>query len=179
MVEVVVWSLAIDEKNQYPVVILQTKDGSKRLPIWIGPPEASAIAMEIAGKTFQRPLTHDLLVSILKGLEIKVQKVEVTDLVENTFFAKIYLEKDGEVLCIDARPSDSIAIALKTKAQIFANPKLFSDEIESLFSSIEPVAKEGTSAGGEDEPESRERRQEELRRFIENLNPKDFGKFSF
>jgi bifunctional DNase/RNase len=170
MIEVVVWSLAIDEKNQYPVVILQTKDGSKRLPIWIGPPEASAIAMEIAGKKFQRPLTHDLLVSILGGMEIKVQKVEVTDLVENTFYAKIYLEKDGKILCIDARPSDSIAIALKTKARIFANPKLFTDEIESLFSSVEPVAKE---------EESDERRAEELRKFIENLNPKDFGKFSF
>jgi bifunctional DNase/RNase len=170
MIEVVVWSLAIDEKNQYPVVILQTKDGSKRLPIWIGPPEASAIAMEIAGKKFQRPLTHDLLVSILGGMEIKVQKVEVTDLVENTFYAKIYLEKDGKILCIDARPSDSIAIALKTKARIFADPKLFTDEIESLFSSVEPVAKE---------EESDERRAEELRKFIENLNPKDFGKFSF
>lgn len=170
MVEVVVWSLAIDEKNQYPVVILQTKDGSKRLPIWIGPPEASAIAMEIAGKKFQRPLTHDLLVTILGGLEIKVQKVEVTDLVENTFYAKIYLEKDGKILCIDARPSDSIAIALKTKARIFANPKLFTDEIESLFSSVEPVAKD---------EENEERRADELRKFIENLNPKDFGKFSF
>jgi hypothetical protein len=170
MVEVVVWSLAIDEKNQYPVVILQTKDGSKRLPIWIGPPEASAIAMEIAGKKFQRPLTHDLLVNIMKGLDVKVQKVEVTDLVENTFFAKVYLEKGGDILCVDARPSDSIAIALKTKARIFANPKLFTDELESLFSSVEPVAKD---------EESEERRAEELRRFIENLNPKDFGKFSF
>ncbi|MBU1702387.1 MAG: bifunctional nuclease family protein [Candidatus Eisenbacteria bacterium] len=170
MVEVEVWSLAIDEKNQYPVVILQTRDGSKRLPIWIGPPEASAIAMEIAGKKFQRPLTHDLLAIILQGMGVHVQRVEVTELVENTFYAKIYLEREGEVLCIDARPSDSIAIALKTKARIFVNPQLFSEEVGSLFSTVEQV--------GQNE-EDEERRAEDLRRFIEDLNPKDFGKFSF
>ncbi len=90
MVEVEVLSLAIDEKNQYPVVILQTLDGSQRLPIWIGPPEASAIAMEIAGKKFQRPLTHDLLVSILKGLQAKVTRVEICDLKDNTFYPSTF-----------------------------------------------------------------------------------------
>jgi bifunctional DNase/RNase len=170
MVEVKVWSLAVDEKNQFPVVILQSLDGSKRLPIWIGPPEASAIAMEIAGKKFQRPLTHDLLVSILAGLGAKVRRVEITDLRENTFYAKIYLEANGELLAIDARPSDSLALALKSKARVFVAPHLFAGEIDSLLQSESaPPAEE----------QSEEERVAELKSFLDNLNPKDFGKFSF
>lgn len=170
LVEVEVLSLAIDEKNQYPVVILQTLDGSRRLPIWIGPPEASAIAMEIAGKKFQRPLTHDLLVNVLKGLQAKVRRVEICDLKENTFYARITIEAAGQILSIDARPSDSIALALKTKAKIFAVEELLTDELDRL------IQTEGPAKAPEP---SDEQRAEELRRFIENLNPKDFGKFTF
>jgi uncharacterized protein len=170
MVEVEVLSLAIDEKNQYPVVILQTLDGGRRLPIWIGPPEASAIAMEIAGKKFQRPLTHDLLVSVLKGLQAKVLKVEISDLKQNTFYAKITIEAAGQILSIDARPSDSIALALKTKAKIYAAEELLTDELDRL------IQTEGPAKAPE---QTDEQRAEELRRFIENLNPKDFGKYSF
>lgn len=170
MVEVEVLSLAIDEKNQYPVVILQTLDGARRLPIWIGPPEASAIAMEIAGKKFQRPLTHDLIVSVLKGLQAKVRKVEICDLKSNTFYAKITIEAAGQILSIDARPSDSIALALKTKTRIFAAEELLTDELDRL------IQTEGPAKAPE---QSDEQRAEELRRFIENLNPRDFGKYSF
>lgn len=170
MVEVEVLSLAIDEKNQYPVVILQTLDGSQRLPIWIGPPEASAIAMEIAGKKFQRPLTHDLLVSILKGLQAKVTRVEICDLKDNTFYAKVTIEAAGQILSVDARPSDSIALALKTKARIFAAKELLTDELDRLIQ---------TEVPGKGEEKTDEQKAEELRKFIENLNPKDFGKFQF
>jgi uncharacterized protein len=170
MVEVEVLSLAIDEKNQYPVVILQTLDGNRRLPIWIGPPEASAIAMEIAGKKFQRPLTHDLLASVLRGLQAKVRRVEISDLKQNTFYAKITIEAAGQILSIDARPSDSIALALKTKAKIYAAEELLTDELDRLIQSEGPAkAPEQTD----------EQRAEELRRFIENQNPKDFGKYTF
>jgi len=170
MVEVEVLSLAIDEKNQYPVVILQTLDGARRLPIWIGPPEASAIAMEIAGKKFQRPLTHDLLVSVIKGLQAKVRRVEICDLKQNTFYARITVEAADQILSIDARPSDSIALALKTKAKIYAAEELLTDELDRLIQTEGPARA----------PEvSDEERAEELRRFIENLNPKDFGKYTF
>lgn len=170
MVEVEVLSLAIDEKNQYPVVILQTLDGARRLPIWIGPPEASAIAMEIAGKKFQRPLTHDLIVTILKGLQARIRRVEICDLKQNTFYARITIEAQGQLLSIDARPSDSIALALKTKAKIFAAEELLTDELDRLIQAEGPAkAPEMTD----------EQRAEELRRFIENMNPKDFGKYSF
>jgi bifunctional DNase/RNase len=168
VIQVKVWSLAVDEKNQFPVVILQSLDGSKRLPIWIGPPEASAIAMEVAGKKFQRPLTHDLIVSILAGLNAKVSRVEITDLRDNTFYAKIYLELDGQIVAIDARPSDSLAVALKSKAKIYVAPKLFTDELDRLVQTNEE----------ESEP-SDEERTRQLKDFLENLNPKDFGKFRF
>jgi uncharacterized protein len=170
MVEVKVWRLAVDEKNQFPVVILQSVDGSKRLPIWIGPPEASAIAMEIAGKRFQRPLTHDLLMAILQGLGAKVRRVEITDLRENTFYAKIYLEAAGELIAIDARPSDSLAVALKSKARIFVAPHLFSSELDALIQTESaPVAEEPSDA----------ERAGELKDYIESLDPKDFGRFTF
>lgn len=166
-VEVVVWTLAIDQKNQAPVVILKDADGDRKLPIWIGPQEANAIAFDLAGRKFPRPLTHDLLHSILKGLGARVQRVEITELKGNTFFAKIFIEHEGQILCVDARPSDSIALALKAKAKIFAASQLFSDELDRLLAE---------AAGPEDTPEQR---AEELKSFIENLDPKDFGKFSF
>lgn len=170
MIEVKVWSLAVDEKNQFPVVILQSVDGAKRLPIWIGPAEASAIAMEIAGNKFQRPLTHDLLVSILQGLGAKVRRVEITDLRENTFYAKIYLEAGGELMAVDARPSDSLAVALKSKARIFVAPHLFSNELDEL---MQTGSRPSPGEANEEE------RVAELKSFLENLNPRDFGKFTF
>jgi hypothetical protein len=170
MIEVKVWSLGVDEKNQFPVVILQSLDGTKRLPIWIGPPEASAIAMELAGQKFQRPLTHDLLMSVLNGLGAKVRRVEITDLRENTFYAKIYLEAGGELLALDARPSDSIALAQKAKARIFVAPHLFSTELDALMQT--------DPAPPSDEADDEERARE-LKSLLENMNPKDFGRFSF
>ncbi len=168
LVEVVVATLILDPKSQIPVVVLKEALGERQVPIWIGNPEGSVIAMELAGRKFPRPLTHDLLMSALKGLKAKVQRVEICDLVDSTFFAKVYVEKDNEILCIDARPSDSIALALKSKAKIYADAKLFSSEIDGLLA----------SAGGSSEGTS-EQRAEELREFIENLDPKDFGKFRF
>jgi uncharacterized protein len=168
LVEVVVWTLALDQQSHTPVVILKEASGDRKLPIWIGPPEANVILMDLMGRKFPRPLTHDLLQSILKGLAARVQRVEITDLVENTFFAKILVEHAGGVLSIDARPSDSIALALKAKAKIYAEAKLFSGELDRLL--------DGVSGGAE---ETAEQRAESLKEFIENLDPKDFGKFRF
>ena len=168
LVEVVVMTLAMDQKNQSPVVILKDAVGERKIPIWIGHPEASIIAMELAEKKFPRPLTHDLLTSVLRVMNARLQRVEITDLEGNTFYAKMYLEQAGEIFCVDARPSDSIALALKNKSKIYADAKLFSGEIDSLL----------TNAGAMDEDIS-ENRADELKEFIENLNPKDFGKFRF
>ena len=163
MVEVKVWGLALDDKSKVPVVILQEVQGKRRLPIWIGPSEANAIAMEMEGKKFQRPLTHDLLAAILHGLKAIVSRVEITDLRDNTFFARILIERGPEVLAIDARPSDSVALALRMHAPIFVEPRLMAEDFEAALP--EQTAK------------SEEEKTEELRRWIEELNPKDFGKF--
>lgn len=170
MIQVKVWNLAFDEKQQFPVVILQTLDGTKKLPIWIGPPEASAIAMEIQGKKFQRPLTHDLLLAIVQGLSAKVLRIEIVDLRENTFFARILLECNGQIVSVDARPSDSLALALKSKAKIYVSPSLFTSELDSLVQT-EPEAE------SPEQPD--EYRARQLKAEIENLNLKDFGRFTF
>ena len=124
MNEVKVASLGLDKASDTPVVILQEMDGERVLPIWIGPGEASAIAMELAGMKFSRPLTHDLFTSLMQGLGSELQRVLITRVVDNTYHAELILRRDGEMVSIDARPSDSIAIALRAKAPIFAHEDL-------------------------------------------------------
>jgi hypothetical protein len=118
MVRVTVGGLVRDQRNN-PVVLLKVEDGAEALPIWIGHAEALAIELHIKGQRFERPLTHDLLKTMLDGLGAIVSKVAVTDLRDNTFFAKIYIKRDSDVFVVDSRPSDSIALALKTGADIF------------------------------------------------------------
>ena len=158
MVEVKVWKLAMDGRTDTPVVILREVGGQRILPIWIGLAEARAIAMELAGKRFQRPLTHDLIKTIIMGLDATVRKVVICELKDNTFYAKIYLEKGDEVVGIDARPSDSIAIALRTKSPIYVAQQLFENQ---------PIS---TEMSEEDQAES-------LRKYLDDLSPEDFGNY--
>jgi bifunctional DNase/RNase len=159
VVEVKINGLAVDAGAKSHVVILKEKDGERVLPIWIGPAEAQAIARELAGQRFPRPLTHDLLATIVEGLKAKVTRVVISDLRDNTFFANLVIERDGEVVSIDARPSDSIAVALRCGADIFVNEKLLAEP-------------------GEQEEPTEEEKAQELRRFLENLDPEDFGKYN-
>ncbi len=124
LVEVRVQSLGLDRTTNNPVVILREQGGERVLPIWIGPGEASAIAMQLAEWTFSRPLTHDLLVSVLGGLGGSLERVIITQVVENTYFAELIIQRNGGVISVDARPSDSIAVALRVKAKIFAEEAL-------------------------------------------------------
>ena len=157
MIEMTVSGLAIDDRTQTPVVILREREGQRMLPIWIGPSEASAIAMELTGRKFQRPLTHDLLKTVIDGLGAKVPKVAIVDLREKTYFAKVYLERDDEVLAIDARPSDCIALALRTKSPIFVREELL-------------------RADDSAEEANYEQSMEELQRQLEEMDPDEFGK---
>ena len=159
VVEVKINGLAVDQTAKSHVVILKEREGERVLPIWIGPSEAQAIARELAGQRFPRPLTHDLLAIIVEGLKAKVTRVVISDLKDNTFFANLILERDGEVVSVDARPSDSIAVALRCSAPIFVNDKLLAEP-------------------GEQEEPSEEDKARELRRFLENLDPEDFGKYN-
>jgi bifunctional DNase/RNase len=162
MIPVRVGGLAIDERTKSPVVLLQEIEGPRVLPIWIGPMEASAIHSELTGKKFQRPLTHDLLLSIIEGLHGKVSRVVISDLKESTFFAHIYLEGGHGPVSVDARPSDSIAVALRSRAPIFILDSLFEKSAQTP----------GPEAPVEKSPEEK---AEELRRYLEGLHPEDFG----
>lgn len=170
VVEARVNGLILEHKTQQNIVVLREAEGQRILPIWIGPGEAQAIRRILSEETFPRPLTHDLLVIILEGLKAKITRVVISDLRENTFFASVIVEHGSEVLSVDARPSDSIALALRAKAPIYVNEKL-----------LQPApAEEATpEEGGEPRPLTDEEKAEQLRRYLEKLNPEDFGKFQF
>jgi len=121
VVPVEVSRLVYDESIQTPVVILKENQGKRILPIWIGHAEASAIAYAMEGVQVERPLTHDLITRILLGVGAKVEKIVINQLKDNTFYARIILNTDTGMVSIDARPSDSIAIALRTNAPIFVS----------------------------------------------------------
>src|SRR5687768_6574174 len=124
MIEVKVQSLGLDRTSNTPVVILQEKDGTRVLPIWIGPAEASAIAMELAGMKFARPLTHDLFPTLIRGLGGTLTRVLITRVEDNTYYAELVITRGDEVFTVDARPSDSIAIALRSRADLYAGDDL-------------------------------------------------------
>ena len=165
MIQVKVSGLIVDDASKSPVVILQEVEGERYLPIWIGPFEAQAIANEIQGKKFPRPLTHDLLFTAIGSLKAQVNRIVISDLREKTFYASIILERAGEVMSLDARPSDSIALAVRAAAPIFVAEKVFEGEATAR------------PPGLSDEP-TEEEKAEELRRRLEGLDPEDFGKFS-
>ncbi len=167
-IEVRVHGLILEQKTQQNIVILREIEGERILPIWIGPSEAHAIRRFLAEEAFPRPLTHDLIQLVVEGLKGHVTRIVIADLRESTFFASIVIERDGEVLSIDARPSDSIAVALRAKAPIFVNEKLLQ---------VPPQAAEEETTEAEPRALTEEEKAEQLRRFIEKLNPEDFGKF--
>jgi bifunctional DNase/RNase len=168
VVEARVNGLILEHKTQQNIVILREAEGQRILPIWIGPGEAQAIRRILAEEPFPRPLTHDLLVITLEGLKAKIARVVIADLRENTFFASVIVEHEAQVLSIDARPSDSIALALRAKAPIYVNEKLLQPP---------PVEEAAPEEGSEPRPLTDEEKAEQLRRYLEKLNPEDFGKF--
>jgi bifunctional DNase/RNase len=176
LVEVRVQSLALDRTTNTPVVILQEVNGDRVLPIWIGPGEASAIAMQLANMEFSRPLTHDLLCAVLKGLGGSLQKVIITKVEASTYYAEMIVRRNGEVFSLDARPSDSIAVALRVSARIFAQESLLEE------ATIEIADEEGQASAGPKglgEPSAKEGMgPEELQAYLRRLNPEDFGRFT-
>jgi len=158
MIEMKVSGLGLDKNSDTPVVLLKEADGERVLPIWIGHAEASAIAIALEGIKVERPLTHDLMRSIIEGLKVKVTRILISELKDNTFYAKIYLERGKSIINVDARPSDSIALALRTDVPIFVSQEVLSSS--------------GTSMQIDDET-----RAKALKRFLANLNPEDFGKY--
>ncbi|MDE2773015.1 MAG: bifunctional nuclease family protein [Gemmatimonadota bacterium] len=173
LVEVKVQSLGLDRSSNTPVVILEETGGERVLPIWIGPGEASAIAMQLADMEFSRPLTHDLLVAVLNGLGGSLRKVVISRVEKNTYYAELIVHRNGEVISVDARPSDSIAIALRTKARIFAQDDLLE---RASIEIAEEAPDPGSTPKGEGPSETMD--PEQLEEHLRRLNPEDFGRFT-
>jgi hypothetical protein len=158
----VIAGLTVDPLTNSPIVILKEIGGERTLPIWIGLLEATAIASELEGIKFSRPMTHDLLKNIMSLMEVKVNKIEVCDLKNNTYFALIYIDHKGKEISIDARPSDALALSLRMGAPIFV-----SEDVIKKSSQIELKA----------EPEDKTEQGKKWQEILEKLNPDDFGKY--
>jgi bifunctional DNase/RNase len=156
-IEMLIKGLMVDPITNMPIIILRDKDGQKVLPIWVGVFEANAIALQIENVETPRPMTHDLLKNVIQDLEATVKKIVVSDLKENTFYALIYLQRHGETIAIDARPSDAIALALRTRVPIFVE-ELVIDNAKTI-----------------DTPEKAD--SERLQKWLESLDPDDLGKY--
>jgi bifunctional DNase/RNase len=172
MIEVVVSRLGLDSSTQSYVVILQEKDGERLLPIWIGQPEAESIVMQMHDIKRVRPLTHDLCKSLIMALDGALRRVQITRVEKNTYYAQLDIERGTDIVRVDARPSDSIAIALRCSAPIFASEDLLSEvQIEE---SMETPELEGEAEAARAEGELS---AEQLKEYLERLRPEDFGKF--
>ena len=153
--EMKVTGIAIDPFTNSPIVILKSEDGLKVLPIWVGYMEASSIAMELEKTPRARPITHDLMKNIFDQMNFKLSKIEVTDLKDNTFYASIYLQNNGKEHVLDSRPSDAIAIAIRTGAPIFVSEKVIENAQKIEI----------------------EEDQEKLKDLLSELPDDDFGKY--
>lgn len=170
MIEVVVSRLGLDSSTQSYVVILQEKDGERLLPIWIGQPEAESIVMQMHDIKRVRPLTHDLCKSLIRALDGTLRRVQITRVEKNTYYAQLDIERGTDIVRVDARPSDSIAIALRCSAPIFASEELLSEvQIEESMETPELETETARSEG--------ELSAEQLKEYLERLRPEDFGKF--
>jgi uncharacterized protein len=157
-VEMTIRGLLVDPVTNSPIVILKDVGSETVLPIWVGAYEANAIALEMEKVSTPRPMTHDLIKNVLTGLETQVHKVVVTELREDTFYAVIWLERGGEVISIDSRPSDALALALRVDCPIF---------VEELVLKNSKLAANMSDKGT----------SEELRKWLEGLNDEDLGKY--
>ena len=157
-IEMSIKGLMVDPVTNMPIVILHDSDGKRVLPIWVGVFEANAIALQIENVSTPRPMTHDLLRNVIQDLNGDVQKIVVSDLKGNTFYAVLHVVVAGEMVMIDARPSDAIALALRVRAPIFAE-----DAVIDNAKSMDITPDKGDSA--------------RLQQWLENLDPDDLGKY--
>ena len=157
-VEMKIRGLMMDPVTNVPIVILKEVESDAVLPIWVGSYEANAIALEIEKVAAPRPMTHDLLKNLLLGFEAQVNRVVVTELRDDTFYAVIWLERQGKLMSVDSRPSDALALALRMDCPIFVDQEVLRKAKVDTASS-EPV------------------NAEELRKYLESLNDDDMGKY--
>ena len=157
-VEMKIRGLMMDPMTNMPIVVLKDAEGDAVLPIWVGIYEANAIALEIEKVTTPRPMTHDLIKNLLTGLDARVHKVVVTELRDDTFFAVIWMERDGRIISVDSRPSDALALALRLDCPIYVDDEVLKS------SKLAAAVSDRVS-------------NEELRKWLENLNDEDLGRY--
>ncbi len=162
LIQMKVTGLTIDPFTNMPIIILKDMEEKTALPIWIGLIEASAIATELEKIQLSRPMTHDLMRSMMNEFEVTLLKVEVNDLADNTFYARIFLERDGKKVDFDSRPSDAIALALRLEAPIYVDKKVM--EKSRRIDLSKTADEEGT-------------KKQKWAEILENLSPEDFGKY--
>jgi uncharacterized protein len=158
LIEMTIKGLMVDPITNMPIIILRDREGQKVLPIWVGVFEANAIALQIENVTTPRPMTHDLLRNVIQDLKADILKIVVSDLKENTFYALIHLQVNGEPLAVDARPSDAIALALRARAPIYVE-----DRVIDNAKTIDFAPDKGDA--------------ERLQKWLESLDPDDMGKY--
>jgi hypothetical protein len=157
-IEMKIRGLMVDPVTNTPIVILRDATGGSILPIWVGVYEANAIALEIEKVTTPRPMTHDLVRNLLTGVQTSVRKVVVSELKDETFYAVIWLERDGEVISVDSRPSDALALALRLDCPIYVE-----EQVLQTSRATTTLNEKSTN--------------EELRRWLEGLNDEDLGRY--
>ena len=157
-IEMTIKGLMVDPITNMPIIILRDEDGERVLPIWVGIFEANAIALQIENIVTPRPMTHDLLRDVIQSLQARVEKIVVCALKENTFYARIHLAVSGAPVLVDSRPSDAIALALRTRAPIFVDDAVIDGAKTLDFSPDKADA-------------------DRLQKWLENLDPEEFGKY--
>ena len=177
MIEMVVSRLGIEPGSPNYVVVLQEKGGARLLPIWIGQPEAESIVMQMHNIKRARPLTHDLCKTLILSLGAVVRRVQITRVENNTYYGELHIERGGKIIEVDSRPSDAIAIALRTDAPIFASESLLmiaeEDEDQEEASETDSFLTQRQTPR-----DSSELSAEQLKEYLEHLRPEDFGKFN-
>ena len=158
MQEMVIYGVSFDMVGKQPIVLLKTVESNKFLPIWIGHPDAAAILMKLQGASTPRPMTHDLLKNVFLGFDVRVDKIVVNDLKDDTFYALICVERDGQMMTIDSRPSDALALALRMDCPIFVDEQVLKN------SKVSTALTERTT-------------NEQLRNWLEGLNDEDLGRY--
>jgi bifunctional DNase/RNase len=156
LIEMSIKGLMIDPMTNMPIVILRDEDGQRTLPIWVGPVEANAIALQIENVAPPRPMTHDLLRNLLAGVGARLVRVIISDLKDGTFYAYLELALEGEIVFVDARPSDALALSIRTKAPVFVDTSVL-DQARTVEVSSDQVDRE------------------RLQRWLESLDPDDLG----
>jgi len=168
MREMTLYGVSFEPIGKQPIVLLKTVDDERFLPIWIGHPEAAAILMKLQGASPPRPMTHDLVTDIISELQAEVVRVTVTELRENTYYARITIVQDGREFEIDSRPSDAIALAVRCEAQIFATDEVVDESsIEFQADEEEPGLVMASDLSDLDPAE--------FRRFLETVTPEEFA----